>query len=86
MSTIQHDVIARIATTTSSLGLRTQQVRVGCMGGNEGLRLRGHGCEHAFLVESNTVGAASIRGALKTGTTNLYISYASAIIREDCNS
>lgn len=72
VSTVQHDIIARVATPTSSLGLWTQQVRIGCMGGNEGLRLRGYGCEHAFLVESDTVGAASIRGALKTGTTNLY--------------
>lgn len=72
VSTVQHDIIARVATTTSSLSLWTQQVRIGCMGGNEGLRLRGYGREHAFLVESDTVGAAPIRGALETGTTNLY--------------
>lgn len=55
------------------------------MGGNEGLRLRRYWREHAFLVKSDTVGAASIRGALETGTTNLYDVYASAIILEDRN-
>lgn len=85
MSTVQHDIIGRVATTTSSLSLWTQQVRIGCMGGNEGLRLRRYGREHAFLVKADTVGAASIRGALETGTTNLYHVFASAIILEDRN-
>lgn len=41
------------------------------MGRDEGLCLRGNGGEDAFLLEALTVGATTILGRIKTGTTDL---------------
>ena len=43
------------------------------MGRDEGLRLRRDGCEHALLVEADTVAAAAILRTLKSRATNLLI-------------
>jgi len=43
------------------------------MSRNEGLRLGRNGCEHALLVEADTVAAAAILRTLKPRATNLSI-------------
>jgi len=67
MSTVEHH------TTRTALALRISQVRVGGMGRNESLRLGRNGCEHALLVEADTVAAAAILRTLKPRATNLSI-------------
>ena len=66
--------LLRIDGATSTLwrhGAWLTQVRVGGMGRDEGLCLRGNGCEYTFLLEALTVGATTILRRIKTGTTNL---------------
>lgn len=66
--------LLRIDGATSTLwrhGAWLTQVRVGGMGRDEGLCLRGNGCEYTFLLEALTVGATTILGRIKAGTTNL---------------
>lgn len=58
------------ASTTWILGV--PQVRVGSMCWNESLRLGGHGGEHALLVETDTIVAASILRVFESGATNLW--------------
>ena len=66
--------LLRIDGATSTLwrhGAWLTQVRVGGMGRDEGLCLRGNGREYTFLLEALTVGATTILGRIKAGTTNL---------------
>lgn len=66
VSTIEHHT-----STGTSLRLSASQVRVGSMRGHERLRLRGNRREHALLVETDTVVAASVLRILKSRTPDL---------------
>lgn len=55
----------------ASAALRIAQVRVGGVGGDKGLCLRGDWGEHALLVEALAVGAAAVGRVLKARTANL---------------
>ena len=53
------------------------------MGGDEGLRLRGHGSEDAILVESLTVGASTILRAFEARASDLATRVSSRGIPKD---
>ena len=63
MSTIEHD--------SATLTLRTSQVRICSVGGNESLGLRRDWGEHAFLIETNAVDAATILRGFKARASDL---------------
>ena len=71
--------LMRIQRTTSALWRHDAwlaQVRVGGMGRNEGLCLRGNGREYTLLLETLAVGAATILGSIKTRAADLGVSSA----------
>lgn len=58
--------------SAATLGV-SAKMRVGSVRGHKRLRLGGHGCEHALLVESDTIGAAAVLRGLKSRASNLCI-------------
>lgn len=64
MSAVQHGLAA---TATNPL-----HVRIGRMGRNKGLRLRGNGSENTLLVEPQAVSAPPVRRRLESRTPNLW--------------
>ena len=55
----------------ATLALRTPQMRICSMGGNESLGLRRDGGKHAFLVETGAVVAAAILRVFKARASDL---------------
>jgi hypothetical protein len=70
VSAIQHDSVSRI-TAAASLRPRVAQMGICSMSRDESLGLGGNRSEHAFLVETNAIGAASIGRAFKARAANL---------------
>jgi len=72
MRTIQyHSVRVSRSTPTPWRYRCVAKMRIGCVSGYESLSLRGHGCEHALLIEADTITATPIRGGIESGASNL---------------
>ena len=73
MGTVEHQALGRIAPTGTSSGLplTVTQMRIGRMSGHEGLRLGRDWREHALLVETDAIAAASVLGSVESGASDL---------------
>ena len=73
--------IDRTAALLRRQGTGGAQMRIGRVGGNKGLGLRGDGGEDAFLLEALAVGTPSVLGGLEARTPDLgCVSLASGVL------